>query len=106
VPELRSAIERLASGSANVEAYDIAIAAFVKQREISSPKHPGRKALDRLMRFYIRHFRRELVIEQRYLEAAARRALMASGCPVICTALHRSNMGCRRRLSRYGPATN
>jgi hypothetical protein len=39
------------------------------------PKHSGRKALDRLQRLYIRHFRRELIRQQHYLEAAASRAL-------------------------------
>ena len=76
VPVLRDAIQRLAAGSANVGAYDIAIAAFIKQREISSPRHPGRPALDRLLRFYIRRARRELVRQHQYIEAAARRALI------------------------------
>jgi hypothetical protein len=78
VPVLRDAIQRLAAGSANVAAYDIANAAFAKPRKISRPRHPGRKALDRLQRLYIRHFRRELVRQQDYLEAAAKRALMGS----------------------------
>jgi hypothetical protein len=30
---------------------------FVKQRAISSPMHPGRRALDRLLKLYIHHFR-------------------------------------------------
>jgi hypothetical protein len=89
VPVLRDAIERLAAGSANVEAYDVAIAAFVKQRKISGPRHPGRKALDRLQRLYIRHFRRELVRQNRYLEAAARQALMLSGPVIDCPLFRR-----------------
>jgi hypothetical protein len=83
VPVLRDAIERLAAGSANVEAYDVAIDAFVKQRKISGPRHPGRQALDRLQRLYIRRFRRELIGQQHYLEAAARRALMGTGMSAI-----------------------
>jgi hypothetical protein len=43
-----------------------------------APMHPGRKALDRLLRHYIRHFRREFVREQRYLEVAARQALIGA----------------------------
>jgi hypothetical protein len=78
VPILRSAIERLATESLDVEAYDAAAAAFMKQFAISGPDHPGRKALDRLQRLYIRRFRRELVGQQHYLEAAARRALMGA----------------------------
>jgi hypothetical protein len=39
---------------------------------------PGRRALDRLTRLYIRHFRRELVQQHQYIEAAARRALLGA----------------------------
>jgi hypothetical protein len=34
--------------------------------------------MDRLQRLYISHFRRELVRQNRYIEAAARRALMGA----------------------------
>jgi hypothetical protein len=78
VPTLRSAIERLAAESRDVASYDAAVTAFLKQFEISGPKHPGRAALDRLLRFYIRHFRRELIEENRHVEAAARRALLGT----------------------------
>jgi hypothetical protein len=81
VPTLRSAIERLAAESRDVASYDAAAAAFLMQFEISGPKHLGRPALDRLLRFYIRHFRRELIEENRYIEAAARRALMGAASP-------------------------
>jgi hypothetical protein len=83
VPVLRDAIERLAAGSANAEAYAVAIAAFVKQRKISGPVHPGRKALDRLQRLYIRHFRRELVRQNQYLEAAAKTALVGAATSIV-----------------------
>jgi hypothetical protein len=39
--------------------YDARVA-FVKQRAISGLRHPGRRALDRLTRLYIGHYRREL----------------------------------------------
>jgi hypothetical protein len=34
--------------------------------------------MDRLQRLYIRHFRRELVSQNRYLETAAKTALMGA----------------------------
>ena len=73
---LKGAIERLAAESATVECYDAAITAFLRQHEMSFPMHPGRPALDRLLGLYVRHFRRELVRERRFLETAARHALM------------------------------
>jgi hypothetical protein len=39
---------------------------------------PGRRALDRLARFYIRRCRRKLVRQNRFVEAAARWALMGA----------------------------
>jgi hypothetical protein len=70
VPILRTAIERLAAESENAKAFDVAIAAFLEQYEISSPRHPGHPALDRLARLYVRHFRRELVSQLQYLQAS------------------------------------
>jgi hypothetical protein len=78
VPTLRSAIERLAAESPNVECYDAAAAAFLEQHELSLPMHPKRRVLDRLARLYVRHFRRELVREHQFLEIASRHALMAA----------------------------
>jgi hypothetical protein len=83
VPVLRDAIERLAAGSANVEAYDVAIAAFVKQRKISGPRHPGRKALDRLQRLYIRHFRRELRPPEPLPRGGSAGALMGAATSIV-----------------------
>jgi hypothetical protein len=76
VPTLRNAIERLATESQDVEHFDAAAAGFTRQRAISGPWHPSRRALDRLARLYIRHYRRELVRQSRIVEAAARWALM------------------------------
>jgi hypothetical protein len=36
-----------------------------------------------LQRLYIRHFRRELVRQNRYLEAAAKRALMSAATSIV-----------------------
>jgi hypothetical protein len=52
--------------------------AFVKQHAISGPRHPGRRAVDRLMRLYVRHYRRDLARQRRFIEAAARWALMGA----------------------------
>jgi hypothetical protein len=74
---LRGAIERLAAEILTVEWYDVAVAAYAEQLALSGPRHP-RPALDRLMRRYIRHFRRELFRQHRFIEAAARWALMGA----------------------------
>jgi hypothetical protein len=79
VPILRGTIEKLASESPTAEWFDAAAAAFTRQFAISGPRHPGRRALDRLARLYIRHFRRELVRQHQYIEAAARWALIGAG---------------------------
>jgi hypothetical protein len=80
VPDLRGAIEKLAAESQSVECFDAAASGFIKQFAISGPRHPGRKALDRLARLYVRHYRRDLVDQHRYVEAAAKRALMPDNC--------------------------
>ena len=79
VPGLRSAIEKLAAESADVTCFDIAARAYLERYAICAPVHPGRGALQRLARRYVRHFRREMVRERQYLEAAAKWALMAAG---------------------------
>jgi hypothetical protein len=76
VPGLRSAIEKLAAESADVECYDAAAAGFLKTYRIVAPSHSGRTALERLARRYVRHFRAELIRQHQYIEAAARRALI------------------------------
>jgi hypothetical protein len=78
VPIVRNAIERLAAESASVELYDVAVAAYAKQFALSGPWHPGRRALDRLARRYVRHYRRELVRRHQLVEAAARCALIGA----------------------------
>jgi hypothetical protein len=62
----RRPIERLAAESPTVEWYDVAVAAYAEQFALSGPRHPARRALDRLARLYIRHFRRELVRQHRF----------------------------------------
>jgi hypothetical protein len=47
--------------------------AFVKQRAISSPTHPGRRALDRLVKLYIHHFRSKLEREHQHLRGRSSR---------------------------------
>jgi hypothetical protein len=79
VPIIRGAIERLAAENATAEHFDAAAAAFVKQFALSGPWHPGRRALDRLLRLYIRRCGREIVRQNRIVEAAARWALIGAG---------------------------
>jgi hypothetical protein len=76
VPGLRSAIEKLAAESANVECYDAAADGFLRTYKIVAPDHRGRAALERLARRYVRHFRAELIRQRQYIEMAARRALI------------------------------
>jgi hypothetical protein len=70
VPILRTAIERLAAESENAKAFDVAIAAFLKERRKSGPQHLAGPALDRLARLYGRLFRRELIRQHQYLQAS------------------------------------
>lgn len=71
---LKRAIGKLAAESLDVEQYDAAIGGFMQEYKISYPRHSGRPALDRLLRLYVRHYRRELS----FLQAAARHALLAA----------------------------
>jgi hypothetical protein len=72
------AVEQLARESCNLEWYDVAAAAYLAEREKYYPRISGAPALRRLARRYVRHFRAELIEENRYIEAAARRALMGA----------------------------
>jgi hypothetical protein len=40
-------------------------------------------ALDRLQRLYVRHFRRELVRQNQYIEAAAKTALVGAATSIV-----------------------
>jgi hypothetical protein len=74
----RRAIEQLAAESADLEWYDVATAAYLAERPNHYPRIPGAQALRRLARRYVRYFRAELIEENRYIEVAARRALMGA----------------------------
>jgi hypothetical protein len=75
---IKEAVERLAAESGDVECYDVAANAFLKQWAISTPIGPGRPLLDRCARLYARHFRRELIRERQYLSRAARHSLLGT----------------------------
>jgi hypothetical protein len=70
-------IGRGPTGSEAIDDRDVAMAAYITDR--AYPDHSRRQGRLRLARLCIREFRRELIQEQHYLEAAARRALMLSG---------------------------
>ena len=71
----KAAIERLTAESPDLDWYEEATATYLAERERSYPGHPGRNALRRLARLYIRHYRRELIRQHQFLEMAARHAL-------------------------------
>jgi hypothetical protein len=75
----RRAIEGLAAEAYGVEWFDVAAAAYMAAREKLYPRHPGIQAVRRLARRYIRLCRREIVSQRRFLEVAARQALMGAG---------------------------
>lgn len=75
----RRAIEGLAAEACgDLEWFDAAMAAYVANREKFYPRHPGVHGVCRLLRLYVRHYRRELISQRRFLELAARLALMAA----------------------------
>ncbi len=71
----KAAIGRLAAESPDVSWYDKAIAAYMAERQRSYPRHPGVRGLRRLLRLYARHYRREVISQQRFIEMATRQAL-------------------------------
>jgi hypothetical protein len=77
-PRLRATIEKLAVESSDLRGYDMAAESFLKTYQISAPVYPGRAALQRLARRYVRHFRAELVRLRQYIEMASRRALLGA----------------------------
>jgi hypothetical protein len=77
----RRAIEQLAAENPDLDCYDAAAAAYLAERPNYYPRIPGALALRRLARRYVRHFRAELTEENRYIEAAARWALMGAETP-------------------------
>jgi hypothetical protein len=79
----RRAIERLAAESPDLECYDVAAAAYLAARPNYYPRIPGAPALPRLARRYVRHFRAELIEQQRYIEAAAKFALTGAETGVL-----------------------
>jgi hypothetical protein len=64
------------TGSQEIDGRDVAMATFITDR--AYPDGSKRTARIRLARLCIREFRRELIEENRYIEAAARRALMGA----------------------------
>jgi hypothetical protein len=64
------------TGSLGIDDRDVAMATFITDR--AYPDGSKRAARIRLARLCIREFRRKLIEENRYIEAAARRALMGA----------------------------
>jgi hypothetical protein len=67
------------TGSLEIDDRDVAMAQYITNS--AYPDGSKRAARVRLARLYIRDFRRELIREQHYLEAAARLALMDTAPP-------------------------
>jgi hypothetical protein len=78
VPAFRKVVADMAKmANGDFAAFDEATKQFMAGRE----DHARKPAIDRLLRLWFRHHRREVVRrgdEKRYIEAAAGRALMAS----------------------------
>ena len=77
LPKLRDTIRKLAAESLDIEHFDVAASAFLEEYPRSGTL-TGRAPLIRLARFYVRHFRRQMIREHQFLGMAARPALEAS----------------------------
>jgi hypothetical protein len=78
VPMFRKVVAGMANmADGDVTAFDEATVEFMAKR----PEHFHQKAIDRLLGLWFRHYRREVIRrgdEKRYIEAAAKRALLGA----------------------------
>jgi hypothetical protein len=75
---LKKTIERLAAEAPTLAWFNAAVGAFIAECErcSCSSTPPSRRLSIRLVRFYAQHFRRQIVGQRRFVEAAAWWALM------------------------------
>jgi hypothetical protein len=75
---IRKTIERLAAQASTLGWFDAAVIDFLAECERSSTLPPSRRLSIRLARLHARHYWRQLVSQRRFIEMAAKQALMVA----------------------------